>query len=349
MTKPDDYLWDRSGPVDPEVERLEQLLAPLAHDRPLDELRLRRPRRRRTAWILGGAVALAAVAVLALVLRTRGPGGPCSGDAGFTFTAHGGTVGCGNGQVARGVLPVGGVLDTGTATAEVKIAEIGTAELAPGTRIRLDRSEKDKRQELHLERGHMHAQVTAPPRIFAVTTASTGVTDLGCEYTIEIDAHGKGWIEVQSGKVELETLAHAVIVAPAGTTARLLEGRRPSVPILTTASAVLRAAVTAYEQGEPGAVARVLAAATPDDAITLGNLAVLVPADSSSELSCSAPCSDRELVLDRLGELSPPPDGVTIRAALSDPAKLATWREAVLVEHLALHEEQNAEKRLQKK
>ncbi len=36
MSKPDDYLWDRSGPADPEVARLEQLLAPLAHDRPLD-------------------------------------------------------------------------------------------------------------------------------------------------------------------------------------------------------------------------------------------------------------------------------------------------------------------------
>jgi hypothetical protein len=349
VTKPDDYLWDRSGPADPEVERLEQLLAPLAHDRPLDELRLRRPRRRRTAWIIGGVVALAAVAVLALVLRTRGPGGPCSGDAGFTFVARGGTVGCNDGQVARGVLPVGGVLDTGTATAEIAIAKIGTAELAPGTRIRLDRSDTDKRQELHLERGHMHARVTAPPRIFAVTTASTGVTDLGCEYTIEIDAHGKGWIEVQSGKVELETLAHAVIVAPAGTTARLLEGRRPSVPIATTAPAPLRAAVAAFEQGEAGALARVLVAVTADDGITLANLAVLVPADRSSQPACVAPCSDRSLVLDRLAELSPPPDGVTVRAALSDPTKLETWREAVLVDHLALHEEQNAEKRLQKK
>ena len=31
----DDYLWDGSGPPDPEVARLEALLSPLAHDAPL--------------------------------------------------------------------------------------------------------------------------------------------------------------------------------------------------------------------------------------------------------------------------------------------------------------------------
>ena len=30
MNKSDDYLWDRSGDVDPEVARLEALLSPLA-------------------------------------------------------------------------------------------------------------------------------------------------------------------------------------------------------------------------------------------------------------------------------------------------------------------------------
>lgn len=336
MSKPDDYLWDRSGPADPEVQRLEQLLAPLAHDRPLDELRSRR-KRSRGPWIFGGAVALAAAAALVMYLRPAARG-PCGGETGFAFTARGGTVACQDGSVARGVLPVGGVLDTGTATADLTIANIGTAELFPGTRIRLDRSEADKRQQIYLERGGMHAKVSAPPRIFAVTTPSTGVTDLGCEYTIQIDDKGRGSIEVQSGKVELETSAHAVIVAPAGTTARLLEGRAPSVPVAIGASAELRAAVLDHERGVAGALERVLRLAGSGDAITLANLVVVVPGGT-----------DRELVLNRLAEIARPPEGVTVRAALADPAVLQRWQDEVVIDHLALHEELEHENRPQKR
>ena len=318
MTKPDDYLWDRSGPADPDVHRLEQLLAPLAHDRPLDELKLRR-KRRRAPWIIGGALVIAAAAGLVLYLRTA-PRVRCDGDVGFAFTANGGTVGCANEQVARGVLPIGGVLDTGAATAQLAIADIGTAELAANTRVRLERSDASRRQ-LHLERGRMHARVTAPPRIFAVTTPSTGVTDLGCEYTIEIDANGKGWIEVQSGKVELETTAHALIVAPAGTTARLRANRAPSVPVVIGASGALRYAVIAWEQEAPDALPKLLAAAGSGDAITLANLAVLVS-------------GERDLVLNRLAELSPPPEGVTVHGALTEPALLERWRESIVAEQI---------------
>lgn len=318
MSKPDDYLWDRSGPADPDVQRLEQMLAPLAHDRPLDELRLRRPRK-RAPWIIGGAVVIAAAAALVLILRSPSRTA-CGGDTGFAFTAQGGTVGCANEQVSRGVLPVGGVLDTGSATARLAIAEIGSADLAANTRVRLDRSETN-RQQLHLERGRMHARVTAPPRIFAVTTPSTGVTDLGCEYTIEIDDKGRGFIEVQSGKVELETTARAVIVAPAGTMARLRENRAPSLPVVIGASAALRAAVTSWEQGTPDAVSKLVAAAGSEDAITLANLAVLVS-------------GDRALVLDRLAALSPPPEGVTAQSAAGDPALLERWRETVIADQI---------------
>ncbi len=335
MSKPDDYLWDGSGPADPEVQRLEHLLAPLAHDRPLDELRLRR-RRSRTPWIIGAVAALAAAAALVLYLRTSSVS-PCGGDIGFAFTARGGTVACDDGSVAHGVLPVGGVLDTGTATADLTIANIGSAELFPGTRIRLNRSERDRRQEIHLERGGMHAKVTAPPRIFAVTTPGTAVTDLGCEYTIQIDEKGRGSIEVQSGQVELETTAHAVIVAPAGTTARLLEGRAPSVPVAAAASAELRAAVLDHERGLASSLERVVRLAGSADAVTLANLVVIVRD------------SERELVLRRLAEIAPPPEGVTVEAALTDPGVLQRWRDEVVVDHLALHEEQNSEKRPQKR
>lgn len=334
MSEPDDYLWSGSGPADPEVARLEQLLKPLAHDRPLDELRLRK-RRSRTPWIVGALVAIAASVALVLILR-RPPGAGCEGGIGFEFTAHTGTVACGGTAIARGVLPVGGVLDTGANKAELKIADIGSAQLAAGTRVRLDRTEH-QRHELFLERGHMHAVVNAPPRIFAVTTPSTNVTDLGCEYTIEIDDKGQGWIEVQTGKVELESASGAVVVAPAGTKATLLAGRRPSLPIARGASDAMRAAVVAFEQGDADAVDRVLAAATEIDMITLVNLVELAPGPRRAD------------VLTRLAAVVPPPANVTIEQAATTREKLDLWREDVVIMHLGEQALRGTQKNMQPK
>ena len=49
----DQYLWDRTGKVDPDVAELERLLSPLAHDgRPLDAAG-RHPLRRARPWPCG--------------------------------------------------------------------------------------------------------------------------------------------------------------------------------------------------------------------------------------------------------------------------------------------------------
>ncbi len=319
MSKSDDYLYDRSDPVDPDVARLEALLAPLAHDRPLDEVRLRRSRR-RAPWIVGAIAVVSAAAVVAIWMLRSSPTSDrtevaCTGDTGFAFTVHGGTAACGGAASSGGVLPIGGVLDTGPNNAQLTIADIGTATLFPGTRVRLDRTEANTRHQLHLERGRMHAIVTAPPRIFAVTTPGTSVIDLGCEYTIEIDERGQGSITVQSGKVELENGAGIAIVAPAGTSARLLAGPRASVPLVETASPELRAAVERLD------VDAILGAAGPADAITIVNLAAI----SSSR---------RDVILARLAELVPPPPGVTVESAAASTAELERWREDVVIAHL---------------
>jgi len=318
MTTSDDYLWDRSGPADPEVARLEELLSPLRHEAPLDELRLRRRRSRLPMFIAAG---VAVAATIAVVLWWRSSGElACSGTAGFAFTAKGGTVACGGAAVASGVLPVGTTLDTGAHEAELAIADIGKAQLGARTRVRLDHT--GERHQLYLEQGRMHARVSAPPRIFAVATPSADVTDLGCEYTIEIDSKGAGSIQVLTGKVELGTAEGKLIVVPAGSHARLLPGRRASVPLSDRAGPEITALVRQHENGVSDALARVLAASTSDDVITVANLAVLVPA------------SQKRMVLERLAGLVPPPQSLTIEEVLADPVMFEMWFDEAVLVHL---------------
>lgn len=321
MSKPDDYLWDRSGPPDPDVERLEDLLRPLAHDAPLDELRLRR-RRRLGPWIAGAFAVASAAAALAIVLRPD-PQRPCGGDNGFTFTGQGGTVSCDGSQVVSGMLPVGGMLDTGANQALLRIADIGTAVLGAETRVRLDRTSTERHQ-LFLERGRMHARVNAPPRIFAVATPSSQVVDLGCEYEIQIDERGSGTIGVLTGKVELEHASGAVFVAPGRTHTRLLAGRRASLPLIEHASNAVTAAVAAWDA--TGGLDGILAAATPADAITIANLAKI-----------ESP--RRADVLVRLQELFPAPQQLTIVEALADPVMFGMWFDEVLLQYFLANDQ----------
>src|SRR5688500_12868222 len=62
-----DYLWDRSGEPDEEIQKLEELLAPLAYQpRPLEIPATLQPGRRRNlypALAIAAAVALAALAL----------------------------------------------------------------------------------------------------------------------------------------------------------------------------------------------------------------------------------------------------------------------------------------------
>ena len=305
MSKPDDqdYLWDKSGAPDPEVARLEALLSPLAHRAPLDELRLRR--KRKLPWfVIGSVLAAAAIAVIVLAWpRTPAPPADyaCGAHAtGFAFTSRGGSVACGGAEVPAGVLPIGGTIDTGAHEAELAIADIGSAQLSPNTRIRLEHTRPDHHQ-LYLEVGKMHARVTAyPPKLLGVGTPSGQVTDLGCEYTLEIDATGAGYLEVKSGLVEGEATNGRTVVVPAGARARLLPGRRASLPLNATASPELTAAVNDLQAGAPDAVEHILAAAKPSDASTIANLVRLVDDDK------------RRAVLDRLQVLAPAPQDMTV-------------------------------------
>lgn len=316
----DDYLWDRSGAPDADVAKLEQLLSPLAHDAPLDELRLRR-RRSRTLWIVGGALVAAAAAIAIYLALPKQPDVPvptaCRGGEGFAFTGIGGDVSCGGGRVAAGTLPVGGTLETGTAEARLTIADIGAARLGQNTKLRLERTDA-QRHQLALEHGTMHAKVYAKPRLFAVTTPLTEVTDLGCEYDLTIADGGVGSVSVSDGLVELATKTGAVVVVPEGCTAEILGEQRPGLPMCKSASPGVVDAILEFDAGDPAAADKILAIADRRDAVVLLALAAVIP-------------ERRLAVLERLAELSPPPDvEITAELAATDPDLLAPWQQDIL-------------------
>jgi len=331
VTRPPDYLWDGTGPADPDVARLEAALSPLRYRAPLRNLAPRRPPRRRLAPVVAAA-ALAAGVALWWGLRSDAPRGvACTERAApgaFRFEAvSGGPPRCGGAALDRGWMPVGATLETGaSAEARIEVADIGRLDVLGGSQLALVATSATEHR-VALAHGRVHARVTAPPRLFVIDTPAATAIDLGCEYTLEIETDGRGMLEVTSGIVELiardagpgRTPERAVVV-PMGARARIIPGRGPGTPVAVRARAPFVALVDRFDAGDDTAFEELLAAATRDDTITLWNLLA------------AAPAARRGPIVDRLSALVPPPASVQRDdLVLGDPAALEDWR-AVLEE-----------------
>ena len=343
----DDYLWDRSGPPDPEVERLEGLLGRFGHDaarsatpragapagapaeargselgvheRPVpsvsfpvrddDDARARRTRTLSRVLLAAAAVALAGV----LAVRWLAP------RDGWEIVPSDGTPLVGAARLSSaGRLPVGEWVETdASSSALLRIGSIGEARLEPNTRARLLRAETTD-QRLSLQRGTLHARIWAPPRIFTVETPWATAVDLGCVYTLSVDETGGSVLKVTSGWVAFEYAAREAFV-PAGASCATRRDTGPGTPRFDDATPGFRAALETLDflPGDPGredALSTVLAEARREDALTLWHL-----------LSRVEP-HEREAVYDRLARLVPPPPGVTRAAALAGDRKaLDLW------------------------
>jgi hypothetical protein len=129
---------------------------------------------------------------------------------------------------------------------------------------------------------------------------------------------------VLSGKVELGTKSGAIVLAPERTHTKILAGQTPGLPIVDGASLAIEAAVDGYLAGDPSAFDTLLAVASTADAITLVDLAIIDAAH-------------RPAVLAKLGQLAPPPAGVTSDSAAANADHLARWREDIVIAHQMTH------------
>jgi len=212
-----------AGEPDPEFERLVGVLAPLAYRGAAPRLRRGRPRR---AFIVAAALTAAAAALVAVVIAHPWRPRPASWAATVS-----------DGAATRQTrLAVGEWLDTGGARVRLVAADIGTVELAAGTRARIVAT-GPARHEMQLARGTLTARIDAPPRRFVVTTPRAVVTDLGCAFELTVDESGRGRLVVTAGRVAVASGDAREVVVPAGSRVELSE-RGPGAPYVPSARPV---------------------------------------------------------------------------------------------------------------
>ena len=274
-----DYLWDRTGPVDLEVARLERLLRGHAHADVARRARVAFPSKpvvsvRRRGW----RIAFAAAAMLAV----------CAIGAGAWFQhrlhweagepwrvlAQQGDVRIDGRSQQASTLTLDGTLETGTnAMTRLRAAGIGEVAIGAGSRVRLVET-RTGRHRVQLEQGSLWARVWAPPGQFGVGVAGADVIDLGCEFLLKVDADGIGSLSVLSGWVQVDNLRREVLV-PQGTRVRVNGDGAAGTPHTFSASPAFVEALEAIDarngavdpQGDE--IRRLIAESRPQDAISL--------------------------------------------------------------------------------
>jgi ferric-dicitrate binding protein FerR (iron transport regulator) len=232
-----DYLFDKEGEPDPEVERLESLLAPMAFRGAAPRLPVKRARR---TFVVAAAMAAMAAGLVALLIakpwRPRPRHDETTTQASWAATVRDGAA-TSDGRALAGAtrLLVGAWLETGSSHVRLAVADIGTVELAPQTRARIVATSAT-RHELRLERGTLVATIDAPPRHFVVTTPRAVVTDLGCAFELTVDESGRGRLVVTAGKVAVTGSDAREVVVDAGARVDLSE-RGPGAPYVPHAEA----------------------------------------------------------------------------------------------------------------
>lgn len=312
----DDYLWDRSGEPDPEVQRLETLLARYRHEDTVAPPIPFPVRERRVVFAtfarpLAAAVLLAFIA-LAIAYAVRfhwSAGSP------WEITRVTGSPRISGDPVQRDDhLGVGDALLTdGRSEVTVRIARVGEVDVGPNSELKLLATGRG-RHRVSLERGSVYARLYAPPFTFGVRTPAGMATDVGCAFRLEYDK-GHGLLQVVSGWVDFD----GETLVPAGAVAELREGRGAGSPYYPDASAAFREALRELDfgAGRP-ALTRVITEARARDALTLLHLLE------------KAPPGDRSLIYDRLADLTPPPAGVTREGILRrDADMLRNWRSSL--------------------
>ena len=254
------YLWDRSGPPDPEIERLERMLAPLRYQHGAGRLGSHRTRL-RIWWAAAAAVVLAAAGVSQFAV-------PGERNTAWQVTGLEGAARMGDRSATISMqVRSGQVLRTASGSRiSLQAGEVGRIDLGPDSELRAATDRK-----VLLRRGLLHAFIWAPPREFVVDTPGARAVDLGCEYTLNVDDTGNGLLKVSMGWVAFQFDGHEAFI-PAGAECLTHQRTGPAIPYYADSSDGFREALGRFERGDGTALSGILAAARPRDGLTLWHL-----------------------------------------------------------------------------
>ena len=333
----DEYLWNRTGTPDAEIQRLERVLEEFraaALAAPAFP-RLDRAPQHSSSWRViasnvwtsrfAAATLTFASITLALLLSFREPT-PARGTNGWSVelaeARPDNSVAAGS-PTRKTELQIGETLETDSLSkAIISVADIGRLELAPSTRLRLLQS-AEGRKRVALDRGTIQATIWAPPGEFVVDTPSATAVDLGCIYTLHVDESGSGLLRTTLGWVGFRSNGHESFI-PAGAAATIYSQTGPGLPYFENAPGSFRNAISQFDSAGDAAAQRAIALqvilreARARDALTLWHLLARVSD------------ADRPAVYNRLAALVPPPAGVTRENTLRlDRTTLDAWWNAL--------------------
>ena len=150
--------------------------------------------------------------------------------------------------VGEGRITVGQTLTTDAGSrAKMQVGDIGEVTVDEGTRVRLVET-RSGHHRLALERGTLHAAITAPPGQFIVNTPSATATDLGCIYSLHVDDDGSGMLSVEAGWVAFEEHGRESFV-PMGASSRTDRVNGPGTPRYDDTEQAFRDAVDEVDNG----------------------------------------------------------------------------------------------------
>lgn len=324
----DEYLWDSSGEPDPEIQKLENSLARFRHKGHAPEFpevaAVQQPRFAPSRWSFGLAAAAATILFIAAfgILRWSQKPNTATG-TGWEVERVAGTPRVESSAFGKnaktGRLGVGQTLITDShSQATISVADIGTVNVEPNTRLRLVAGGKGRNQ-FALDRGTIHAFIWAAPGEFTVDTPSAIAVDLGCAYTLQVDDSGAGLLRTTLGWVGFKLDGHEAFI-PAGAVCATRPKVGPGTPYFEDASESFREALSKFDfaastpEERSAELGKILAESRQRDALTVWHL--LARVDDS----------DRGRVYDRLETLVPPPAGVTRDGILRlDQKMLDQW------------------------
>jgi ferric-dicitrate binding protein FerR (iron transport regulator) len=275
----DNYLWDKSGEADAELQTLESLLVRYRSAAPMPDFKRVAVIRRRPVWPFAVAAAIVICAVLGAV-RFYTPANR------WRATAESGVA-----SVPHSILRPGDVVRTESGVVRLQSPSVGTIDLGAHTTVRLIENRRN-RHRLALAAGTIHAKTTSQPGVFIIETPKARAIDLGCEYTLTIAPDGVGELHVLAGWVDL-TRGYGQSLVPEGASARIESDGSLTVPVFDDTLPAFQMAVRKHN------ISTVVALARVRDAFTLLNL------------FRDATPDERMLLYDRLNQLVPPPASIT--------------------------------------